>query len=86
MSRNRDTQPARLRAATPEARARERTDKSNLCKINITVRKATAYHLRTMAKYSGHGDMGRIVDKLVRAHQLGQYCGEVTPQYGEDDL
>lgn len=52
------------------ARQREAKDKSNLCSLRITVRKQTAWHLLQMAKSQGHGDPGRIVDKLVRAHQL----------------
>lgn len=56
---------------TPEARDRERKDKTGLCKVSITVRKETAWHLRQMsAACGGNRDMGRTVDKLVRTHQL----------------
>lgn len=35
-------------------------------KITILVRPATAFHLKQMAKEGVKGDIGRVVDKLVR--------------------
>lgn len=35
-------------------------------KLTILVRPATAFHLKQMAKEEAKGDIGRVVDKLVR--------------------
>ena len=44
--------------------------KKNLRQVKITVTAQTAYHLKNMADACGHRDMGRVVDKLVREHQM----------------
>lgn len=44
--------------------------KKNLRRISITVTAQTAHHLKNMADACGHRDMGRVVDKLVREHQM----------------
>ena len=44
--------------------------KKNLRKMTITVTAQTAYHLKEMADACGHRDPGRVVDKLVREHQM----------------
>lgn len=44
--------------------------RKNLRKIVITVTAQTAYHLKNMADACGHRDPGRVVDKLVREHQM----------------
>lgn len=81
--KNNDIKPAHLSGKTSEARDRERKDKNNLCKISITVRKQTAFHLEQMSSAcGGKKDLGRVVDKLVRQHQLSLKSCEVT-EYGE---
>jgi len=39
-------------------------------RINISVTPQTLYHLETMAYNTHHGDIGRIVDDLVRERQM----------------
>lgn len=51
--------------------------KKNLRRVCMTVTAQTAYHLKNMADACGHRDMGRVVDKLVREHQMATkslYC------------
>lgn len=50
--------------------------KKNLRKLTITVTAQTAYHLKEMADAYGHRDPGRVVDKLVREHQM---AAKATP-------
>ena len=76
MSKNTDISPARLSSKDGEARSRERKYKNNLRRINITVHAQTAYHLDQLTRMGGNRDMGRVVDKLVRAHQLNMKLGE----------
>ena len=44
--------------------------KKNLRRVAITVTPQTLYHLKNMADACGHRDVGRVVDKLVREHQM----------------
>lgn len=44
--------------------------KKNLRRVSFTVTAQTLYHLKDIADACGHRDMGRVVDKLVREHQL----------------
>lgn len=44
--------------------------KGNLRRVGITITAQTFYHLKDMADACGHRDIGRVVDKLVREHQL----------------
>ena len=50
-------------------RNRERKDKKNLRRISVVVTAQTLYHLNHMAALNGWGekDIGRVIDKLVRA-------------------
>lgn len=42
----------------------------NMRRVRITVTAQTLYHLQDIADACGHRDMGCVVDKLVREHQL----------------
>lgn len=44
--------------------------KGNLRRVGMTITAQTFYHLKDMADACGHRDIGRVVDKLVREHQL----------------
>ncbi len=39
-------------------------------RIHCTVTAQTFYHLKDMAEANGYSDIGRVVDQLVREHQL----------------
>lgn len=39
-------------------------------RVGMTITAQTFYHLKDMADACGHRDIGRVVDKLVREHQL----------------
>ena len=44
--------------------------KNNRRRVGMTITTQTFYHLKDMAAACGHKDIGRVVDKLVREHQL----------------
>lgn len=79
--KNKDIGPAHLRGKTPEARSRERHDKSNLRTVKMTIRAQSAYHLKELSAQMGSRDIGRAVDKLVREHQLMNRCGTTEADY-----
>lgn len=49
----------------------------NLRTIKITVNSQTLYHLQLLAAMAGWGekDLGRVVDKLMKAYRLQQEGG-----------
>ena len=48
---------------------KEKTMKKNLRRISVVITAQTLYHLNEMAAMNGWGekDIGRVIDKLVRA-------------------
>ena len=44
--------------------------KKNLRRVTITVTAQTLYHLKDLAAVHGYSETGRVVDKLVREHQM----------------
>jgi hypothetical protein len=44
--------------------------KKNRRRISILVTSQTLYHLENMRQFCGYNDIGRVIDKLVRAKQL----------------
>lgn len=46
----------------------------NLRRISIVVTAQTLYHLQSLAAVAGWGekDLGRVIDKLVRAYKAGR--------------
>lgn len=75
--KNSDIGPAHLTSKTAEARDKERRDKNNLRTVKMTIRAQTVFHLTEMAlAMNGSKDIGRVVDKLVREHQLTRRIGE----------
>ena len=49
--------------------------KYNRRRVSILLSSQTLYHLEHMAQFSGHKDLGRVVDKLVREKRLEQNEG-----------
>ena len=47
------------------------TNKKNLRRVSVVVTAQTLYHLRLLAAMNGWGekDLGRVIDKVVRAMQ-----------------
>lgn len=58
--------------------------KKNLRRVTITVTAQTAYHLKNMADACGHRDAGRVVDKLVREHQMATKI-KYSPEWAKPD-
>ena len=54
-----------------------KTDKKNLRRVSVVVTAQTLYHLRWLAAMNGWGekDLGRVIDKLVRAIQTDRKDG-----------
>lgn len=44
--------------------------KKNLRRVSFTITAQTLYHLKDIADACGYSDIGHVVDKLVREHQL----------------
>ena len=57
--------------------------KSNRRRVSILVSSQTLYHLQRMAQFCEHGDIGRVVDKLVREKRLDQ--NEGVRNYGTNE-
>ena len=53
------------------------TNKKNLRRVSVVVTAQTLYHLNHMAAMNGWGekDIGRVIDKLVRAMQIEKKDG-----------
>jgi hypothetical protein len=53
------------------------TNKKNLRRVSVVVTTQTLYHLNHMAAMNGWGekDIGRVIDKLVRAMQIEKKDG-----------
>ena len=53
------------------------TNKKNLRRVSVVVTAQTLYHLNHMAAMNGWGekDLGRVIDKLVRALQSNEKGG-----------
>ena len=49
--------------------------KYNRRRVSILLSTQTLYHLEHMAQFSGHKDLGRVIDKLVREKRLEQNEG-----------
>lgn len=65
--KNQDISAVHLNGKTPAARSREARDKSDLCRVTMTIHKSTADVLCDLARQNGgKNDLGRTVDKLVR--------------------
>ena len=44
--------------------------KKNRRRISVLVSSQTLYHLENMRQFCGYGDIGRVIDKLVREKQI----------------
>jgi hypothetical protein len=44
--------------------------KYNRRRVSVLLSSQTLFHLENMAQFSGHKDLGRVIDKLVREKRL----------------
>lgn len=53
---------------------KQQKQNKNLCTVKLKITKQTKWHLQELAAMAGYGekDLGRVVDKLMRAHCAGR--------------
>ena len=54
-------------------------------RITVVVTAQSYYHLRHLADMAGYNSIGRVIDKLVREHQLAMRGGYTTEKPNEGE-
>ena len=59
--------------------------KNEIKRITVNVTARTYFHLFQLADMAGYNNVGRVIDKLVREHQLAMRGGYTTEKMNEGE-